>query len=102
MGSSNQMTLEMVVKATLEGRGIKATKEEIENVTATIEAATEAGKALNTSTEQIVGTYERLQKSVKAAGSEWERLSEAQKQDHRETAQRAVRLIEADEAQKKA
>jgi hypothetical protein len=98
----NQLTLEVLIKSVLDAAGVKAGEAEIKQLTSTIEKATDASKGLDLSADKIVKGLEAQRAAALQTGKAWENLTQAERDAQRETAQRAVRLLEADEASKKA
>lgn len=98
----DKLTLEVLIKTVLEAAGVQAGTAEIKQLAGTIEKTTEAGKQLEITSKDIVEGLEKQRAAAMSTGKAWEDLSASEKEAQRETAQRAVRLIEADDAAKKA
>jgi hypothetical protein len=94
--------LEILIKTVLEGRGISATKEELRDLSQELQRSAAAGEDINTSGKALEETLTKIRGSAKQTTSAWEQMTEAQKADQRELAQRQIRLLQNEEAQKRA
>lgn len=102
MANTNQLTLELLIKAVADAKGIVVTKDEINKLADSMRSAAGATGTLDTSVGAITESLQRQKTVTESAGTEWEKLTDAQKSAHREAAHVALRQIEAGEAAKKA
>lgn len=99
---SQPLSLEILIKTILDNRGLAATQSEVKQLSATFQEAAGKGANVETSVDGVVNALQRQRKAAAESKTAWENLTDAQRQEQREAAQTAVRMLQSEEAQKRA